>query len=105
MIIEYYITVKNSLDYNNIGKSKETLYSDFYEGTSKSFGILIPRQLKEKEILGFGNKILSENITDIWNKSLKPDTHDMTKNKPKNGDLDNTFVNQETLKNIVQHAK
>lgn len=100
--IEYYITAKNSLDYNNIGKTKETLNlrypNDFYSGSSKAFGIFTSKPLKEQEILGFGEKILSEDITDLWNENLKSETINPTVKGTKNGDLDKTFVNQDALK-------
>lgn len=100
--IEYYITAKNSINYNNLGKTKETLNleypNEFYSGTSKAFGIFTSKPLKEKEILGLGEKILSEDITDLWNDNIKSETINQTVEKPKNGDLDKTFVSQETLK-------
>jgi hypothetical protein len=71
--IEYYITAKNSINYNNLGKTKETLNleypNDFYSGIAKTFGIFTSKPLKELEILGFGEKILSEDITDLWNEA------------------------------------
>lgn len=100
--IEYYITAKNSINYNNMGKTKETLnleYSnEFYSGTVKAFGIFTSKPLNQKEILWLGEKILSEDITDLWNENIKSETINQTVEKPKNGDLDKTFVGQETLK-------
>lgn len=100
--IEYYITAKNSINYNNLGKTKETLNleypNDFYSGTAKTFGLFTSKPLKEQEILGFGEKILSEDITDLWNENIKSETINPAVERTKNGDLDKTFVSQDTLK-------
>ncbi len=100
--IEYYITAKNTIGYNNLGKTQETLYlaypNKFYTGTAKEFGIFTSTSLKEKEILGFGSKILSENITDIWNGNIDNKTKTETVEKPKNGNSNNSFINQQKLK-------
>jgi hypothetical protein len=98
--IEYYITARNSIDYNNLGKNKETQYleypNEFYSGSAKAFGIFTSDVLKENELLGFGDKIFSEDITDLWNENIE---NVIQNNKnTKNGDLDNTFVNQQNLK-------
>lgn len=109
--IEYYITAKNSINYNNLGKTKETLYrtdpNDFYSETAKAFGIFTSKPLTEQEVLGFGEKILSEDITDLWNENIKLETINPTVEATKNGDLDKTFVSQETLnvKNEKEYKK
>ena len=100
--IEYYITAKNSINYTNLGKTKETLNleypNNFYSGTAKAFGIFTSKPLKEQEILGFGEKILSEDITELWNENIISETINPTVGGTKNGDLDKTFVKQDTLK-------
>ncbi|MFV5694673.1 hypothetical protein ACM55G_04430 [Flavobacterium sp. LB3P122] len=94
--IEYYITAKNSIGYNSLDKTTETINTDFYAGGGgKYIGIFKSAILKENEILGFGDKILSNDITDLWNETLNQSQNN---EKPKNGDLDYTFNKQEILK-------
>lgn len=106
--IEYYITAKNSIGYNNLDKTKETIKTDFYNfnGTydpktnakTTEFGLFTSIILKENEIRGFGDKIFSADITDIWNENIRIDSLNQKKETPNNGDLDNTFKNQEQFK-------
>ena len=112
--IECYITAKNSIGYNNIGNLKKTedlfhkerfnngiaTYFEeipFYEGGPER-GVFASRTLAENEMLGFGSKILSEDITDIWSGNIENKTKTETVEKPKNGDLNNSFINQQKLK-------
>ena len=66
--IEFYLTAKNSVGYQNLQKEvKELRENGFYKNKEFSYGKLSEKILSEKEILGFGEKIFDENITDIWN--------------------------------------
>lgn len=106
--IEYYLTAKNSIGYNNLDKTEETINTNFYNfnGTydartnakTTEFGLFTSAALKENEILGFGDKILSEDITDLWNENIRNDTLNQKKENPNNGDLNDTFKKQEQFK-------
>lgn len=66
--IEFYLTAKNSVGYQNLQKGvKELRESGFYKDKEFSYGKFSEKILSEKETLGFGEKIFDENITDLWN--------------------------------------
>lgn len=106
--IEYYIKATNSVGYSNFYNPNKISFGrtgDDYSswaGREDIFGTFNSKLLKEKEILGFGDKILSEDITDLWNENIETETKTETKTetvkKQKNGDLNNSFINQQTLK-------
>lgn len=75
--IEFYLTAKNSVGYQNIDKKiTELRENGFYSGKEFPYGKLLEKDLSESEILGLGQKIFNKNITDLWNeKSVEPENN------------------------------
>lgn len=99
VIIEYYITAKNSIDYNSLGEVKETFKTGSYHKDTKNFGLFTSTPIEKNMILGLGDKIFSKDITELWNENLSEEDINEV---PVNGDLDNTFSSQELLKKEIQ---
>lgn len=66
--IEFYLTAKNSVDYQNIEKNiKELRENEFYNVKEFTFGKLLEKGLNKKQISGLGQKMFDKDITDLWN--------------------------------------
>lgn len=82
IFIEFYLTAKNSIGYQNIDEKIEELrVSGFYNQEDFPFGKFTDKTLNEKQISGLGQKIFDKNITDLWNEKSIESENDIISSK------------------------